>query len=212
MGRLISADELAQWLADEVRAVGSMTRDNAVRRLRSHGATELTALLALARALELGHVRQDPRALERIRASGDAAASPPRSPRVPSGVRAREAQPCMLVVDDDLALRDSLCAAFEAEGYRVYAAADGQEALAVLAKVPTPNAILLDLQMPVMDGWELLARLKKDDRLSEVPVAVVSGETSNRPREVRFIPKPVNIVSLIEAVEKLRRQPRQASA
>ncbi|MEJ7735466.1 MAG: response regulator [Polyangiaceae bacterium] len=213
MGQQISADELAQWLAGEVCAVGSMTRDDALRRLRHRGATELTALLALARALELGRVCQDPRALERIRVPADGSSSTPRrSARVASGVQARERQPCLLVVDDDLALRDALCAAFEAEGYRVYAAADGKEALAVLARVPTPHAILLDLQMPVMDGWELLARLKKDERLSEVPVAVVSGETSNLPREVRFIPKPVNIVSLIEAVETLRRQPRQASA
>jgi CheY-like chemotaxis protein len=191
-----------------------MTRDDAVRRLRSRGATELTALLALARALELGRVRQDPRALERIRAAGDSGVGSvaPRSARVGSGARARDIQPCVLVVDDDLDLRDSLCAAFEAEGYRVFAAADGKEALAVLGKIPTPNAILLDLQMPVMDGWELLARLRKDGRLAEVPVAVVSGETKNRPPEVRFIPKPVNIVSLIEAVEQLRRQPRQCSA
>lgn len=217
MGRDVSAEDLARWLGDEVRAVGSMTRDDAVRRLRSHGATELNALLALARAMELGLVRQDARALERIRTPGESAAAPPPSSRTPSrrvtsSIRAREAQPCMLVVDDDFALRDALCAAFEAEGYRVYAAADGKEALAVLGKIPTPNAILLDLQMPVMDGWELLARLKKDERLSEVPVAVVSGETENRPREVRFIPKPVNIVSLIEAVEDLRRHPRQCSA
>ena len=219
MGRDVSTDDLARWLGEEVKAVGSMTRDDAIRRMRSRGATEIDALLGLARAMELGAVRQDARALERIRTSGGSAslssapassASPSR--RVRSSVRMREAQPCVLVVDDDFALRDAMCAAFESEGYRVYAAADGKEALTVLAKIPTPNAILLDLQMPVMDGWELLARLKKDERLSEVPVAVVSGETHNRPREVRFIPKPVNIVSLIEAVEELRRHPRQCSA
>jgi CheY-like chemotaxis protein len=203
MGTAQSVDDMARWLGDRVAERGSLTREEAIGLMRTErGGTELSALLALARALEQGLVRRDERAIERIR--------PAR--QEPISQSGRHRAPCVMVVEDDAALRDSVSEALEAEGYRVYAAADGAEALRVLAQVDTPALILLDLMMPVMDGWELLARLKKDARLSAVPVAIVSGANDARPREMRFVPKPINIVSLIETVEELRRDPHQRSA
>jgi CheY-like chemotaxis protein len=200
-----SLEALAGWLAETVNRRGSLTTQEAITLMRGQGATELSALLALAQALESGRVRRDPRALERIRAAQDEPA--------PSASRpTQEVRPCVMVVEDDAAVRDSVSEALETEGYRVYAAADGAEALRVLGQVPTPSLILLDLMMPVMDGWELLRRLKQDQRLSAVPVAIVSGTNDNRPREMKFIRKPINLVTLIETVEELRASPQRRSA
>ena len=63
----------------------------------------------------------------------------------------------MLVVDDDEATRGALIAILEDEGYRAIGAADGAQALSVCEKEP-PSLILLDLMMPVMDGWQFLAQ------------------------------------------------------
>ncbi len=201
----VTMQALSQWLADVVNQHGSLTTQEAITRLREKGATELSALLVLAQALERGLVRRDPRALERIRPAHD-------DPAPSATRRARDPRPCVMIVEDDADVRDSISDALEAEGYRVYAAADGAEALRMLAQVPTPSLILLDLMMPVMDGWELLGRLKQDARLAEVPVAIVSASNENRPREMRFIRKPINLVTLIETVEELRSLPHRRSA
>ena len=196
MDREASVEGLAHWLGETVREVGSITREQAISLMRARGASELSALLALAHAFEHNLVGGDPRAIERIGSKREEA---PRSSK-----RARDAAPCVVVVEDDAAVRDAVSEALEAEGYRVYSAGDGSEALRVLAQIPTPSLILLDLMMPVMDGWELLARLRRDTRLGGVPVAIVSGTNEHRPPEMRFIKKPINPVSLIEAVESLR--------
>ena len=201
----VKMQTLSQWLADVVNRHGSLTTQEAIARLREKGATELSALLILAQALERGLVRRDPRALERIRPAHD-------EPAASTSRRARDLRPTVMVVEDDPDVRDSISDALEAEGYRVYAAADGAEALRMLAQVPTPSLILLDLMMPVMDGWELLGRLKQDAKLAEVPVAIVSAAHENRPREMRFIRKPINLVTLIETVEELRSLPHRQSA
>jgi CheY-like chemotaxis protein len=67
----------------------------------------------------------------------------------------------VLVVDDHPLMRESFCAALQAAGYEVFEAANGREALAVLPKVGRPCVILLDLEMPVMDGAEFLRRLRQ---------------------------------------------------
>ena len=63
----------------------------------------------------------------------------------------------VLVIDDDADIRGALVGALEDEGYRAMSAANGLEALEVLRILPTPpSVILLDLMMPVMDGWQFL--------------------------------------------------------
>jgi CheY-like chemotaxis protein len=66
--------------------------------------------------------------------------------------------------------------------------------------------ILLDLMMPVMNGWDFISALKRDDRFADIPVAVCSAVPQHRPPEMRFIQKPINLVTLIERVEELRAQ------
>ena len=81
--------------------------------------------------------------------------------------------PCVLVVDDDPAQRDLLTRFLERQGFNVRTAADGQAGLA-LARALHPTAILLDVEMPRMDGWSMLHAVRADTDLAETPVVMVS--------------------------------------
>jgi DNA-binding response OmpR family regulator len=82
--------------------------------------------------------------------------------------------PYILVVDDDADFRSGLRMALEMKGYQVDEAANGSEALAKLMEKP-PLLVLLDLQMPVMNGREMLQRMRATQELKEVPVVIISG-------------------------------------
>lgn len=83
----------------------------------------------------------------------------------------------LLVVDDDADARSALTVLLGHAGYEVLEAEDGQAALDLLLSVtdPEPRAILLDVEMPVMSGWELLAIVKSYHRLAKIPVIVLTG-------------------------------------
>jgi CheY-like chemotaxis protein len=82
--------------------------------------------------------------------------------------------PYILIVDDDADFRFGLRAALELKGYQVDEAAHGEEALAILSTKP-PLLVLLDLQMPVMNGRELLQRMRATPELEDLPVVIISG-------------------------------------
>ncbi len=82
--------------------------------------------------------------------------------------------PYILVVDDDADFRAGLRTALEMKGYQVDEAANGAEALLKLAEKP-PLLVLLDLQMPVMNGREMLQRMRVTPELKDVPVVIISG-------------------------------------
>ncbi len=82
--------------------------------------------------------------------------------------------PYILVVDDDTDFRTGLRFALEMKGYQVEEAANGQEALERLTEKP-PLLVLLDLQMPVMNGREMLQRMRAQTELTDVPVVIISG-------------------------------------
>lgn len=82
--------------------------------------------------------------------------------------------PYILVVDDDADFRTGLRMALEMKGYQVEEAEDGEKALATLAEKP-PLLVLLDLQMPVMNGREMLQRMRANADLKDVPVVIISG-------------------------------------
>ena len=110
----------------------------------------------------------------------------------------------ILVVDDDFALREALCAALEGEGFSVVGAGNGREALEHLRHEDPPCVVLLDLMMPVMNGWEFRAEQRQDPKLANIPVIVLSAfsrATDEELRDVkRFLRKPVSLTELLEAI------------
>lgn len=110
--------------------------------------------------------------------------------------------PTILIVEDDADIRNDLAAILEDEGYAVMRAADGAEALDQLKASRRPNAILLDLMMPVMDGWQLRQELLKDPGLAKIPIIVLSGVADAR-RETTllgaagYVDKPLKLSQLL---------------
>jgi CheY-like chemotaxis protein len=110
----------------------------------------------------------------------------------------------ILVVDDDRGAMEALSDILEYEGYHVQRAQNGLQALEHLQQTrPCPRLIILDLLMPVMDGWEFRMRQKEDPELAEVPVLVVTaiGATAGIDA-VDVLHKPVDIDALLRAVAR----------
>lgn len=110
----------------------------------------------------------------------------------------------ILIIEDDKAIRDTYKLAFEVEDYSVFTASNGREGLESLQKIPRPCLILLDLMMPVMDGWEFTDILEQDASLSSIPVVVVTCFKANDmpagSKEV--IKKPVELDTLYSVAKK----------
>jgi CheY-like chemotaxis protein len=107
----------------------------------------------------------------------------------------------VLVVDDDVAIREVLVDILEAEGYAVASASDGQEALQRLSSL-TPCIVLLDLMMPVMDGFEVLAHLRADPATSALPVLVLTANrTGLPPGATSMLHKPFEISDMLAFVD-----------
>ena len=111
----------------------------------------------------------------------------------------------VLVVDDDRAIRGFVAEVLMDEGYDVKTAENGNEALAV-SKEWHPDLIVLDLMMPVMDGWTFRARQRQVDALADVPVVVTSAATTLRTHRDTLepcvvLPKPFELDELLGAVE-----------
>src|SRR5262249_6773543 len=87
----------------------------------------------------------------------------------------------ILIVEDDPDLRHAISQVLEEEGYPVRGAANGKEALAILETETGPYLILLDLMMPVMNGWQFLERKNRDSRISAYPVLIVSAYLDQPP-------------------------------
>lgn len=114
----------------------------------------------------------------------------------------------ILVVEDDLDIRSILSQLLMFEGYDVEEAADGAEALALLRRGQPPALILLDLMMPVMDGWQLRAELQRDPALASIPVVIVSADVraeqeASRLRVAGLLKKPLQIEPLLELVHRI---------
>src|SRR5690606_20195356 len=106
----------------------------------------------------------------------------------------------VLVVDDDDALREAVAEAIEDAGYEVVQASDGREALDKMRQ-KAPCIVLLDLMMPVMDGWEVVSEMDTDPVLASVPICVVSAQGQlPPPRNVAVLRKPVSVDTLLDAV------------
>jgi CheY-like chemotaxis protein len=110
----------------------------------------------------------------------------------------------VLVVEDDVELRLSLCAALEEEGYCAAAAADGAEALAYLRTAPAPCIILLDLMMPNVNGWQFRAQQKGDPVLSTICTAIMTANANVKQTPIdadHFLWKPVRFEQVLAVIE-----------
>lgn len=110
----------------------------------------------------------------------------------------------ILLVEDDDDIRSTLQEVLELEGYSVVPAAHGQEAFDRLDEIERPCLILLDLMMPVMNGWEFLEQQKKHAKFSSIPVLVVSaaGEKARTAPAQGFVKKPIEVDGLLELIKK----------
>jgi CheY-like chemotaxis protein len=113
----------------------------------------------------------------------------------------------VLVVEDEAGIREVLAAALADEGYEVRAAGDGRAGLAVL-HAWLPHVILLDLMMPVMDGWAFRAEQCRLDAARHIPVIVLSGArdvpaSTDQLGVAGAIPKPFDLDVVLDRVGEL---------
>jgi chemosensory pili system protein ChpA (sensor histidine kinase/response regulator) len=113
------------------------------------------------------------------------------------------AQPLVMVVDDSLTVRKITSRLLERAGYRVATAKDGVDALEQLADV-LPIAVLADIEMPRMDGFELLRRLRADVRFKSLPVIMITSRIADKHRNYalelganHYLGKPYDEVALL---------------
>jgi signal transduction histidine kinase len=112
----------------------------------------------------------------------------------------------IVVVENDKALRDSLGQLLVERGYEVSFADDGREALQLLHAGPIPDLIVLDLRMPVMDGWQFRAIQKDDPEFGLIPVLAISADTSPKATAISaqgYLSKPFDSKELMVAVERV---------
>jgi CheY-like chemotaxis protein len=125
----------------------------------------------------------------------------------------REKTPLVLVVDDDPDILEALSEILEAEGFAVRRARNGQEALERLEE-GTPSLILLDLMMPVMDGWEFAQKLRQRPEAKGVPLVVLSADRNVEAKSkeigsVGHLAKPFELDDLLRMVRTaLERAPK----
>jgi len=119
----------------------------------------------------------------------------------------------VLIVDDDPDLLDVTSFVIENEGMAVETARNGEEALALIATGRMPALVLLDLMMPVMNGWEFLATVANDPALRGLPVVVLTAaEHTQIPGALEVLSKPMDLKELLRVVERYVRGHRDAGA
>jgi CheY-like chemotaxis protein len=113
----------------------------------------------------------------------------------------------ILLVEDDEYIRDSISELLESEGYHIDGVGDGRAALENLNRADgaLPGLILLDLAMPIMDGFEFRDEQLKNPRFAAIPVIVMSADGNvetkrNRIGAISFVRKPVDVDVLLDAV------------
>ena len=122
----------------------------------------------------------------------------------------------VLLIEDDPDVRTTLADILELEGFEVGWCEDGVTALDRLRQGERPDVILLDLMMPLMDGWQFRATQEADPALAGIPVVVLSAQGGLSPDQVQrlhaaaFLRKPIEVGQLVDALA--RSQPAQLPA
>jgi CheY-like chemotaxis protein len=109
----------------------------------------------------------------------------------------------VLLVEDDEGIRESMQVFLEIEGYDVITASDGRQALRALSDGAAPGLILLDLMMPIMNGWEFAEALKRTKHAA-IPVVLLTASLDHSGAEQYggVLRKPIDLDLLLETVRK----------
>ncbi|MCA1633895.1 MAG: response regulator [Acidobacteria bacterium] len=138
---------------------------------------------------------------------------PPKCPPVPRADASADAKPrarwTVLVAEDDADVRLMMRTLLEMKGYGVLEAGDGQETVA-LAREARPDIILMDLQLPRLNGFAVVRSIRQNEQLRSVPILIVSGHDPARHRDLAlaagcngYVQKPVDFDRLEELMRSL---------
>jgi CheY-like chemotaxis protein len=123
--------------------------------------------------------------------------------------------PKILLVEDNEMNRDMLARRLEKRGYAVVIAVDGQNGVA-LARSEKPDLVLMDMSLPIIDGWEASRQLKADPAVAGIPIIALTAHAMAEDREKalaagcnEYETKPVDLASLLAKIEALLRPPAQ---
>ena len=114
----------------------------------------------------------------------------------------------ILVIEDDIDIRESITELLETEDYVVHSAENGQAGLDILNSMdPLPSAILVDVMMPVMDGYLFCMEKLKIEKFKQVPVIIMSADSNLAEKHKNagadgYIKKPLDIFKLLETLEQ----------
>jgi chemosensory pili system protein ChpA (sensor histidine kinase/response regulator) len=127
-----------------------------------------------------------------------------------SDVTTVKSEPMVLIVDDSITVRELLSMTFNKVGYRVEQARDGQEAWEKLRSGLPCDIVFCDIEMPRMDGLELLSRIQKDSSLSHLPIAMLTSRGADRHRQMAstlgasgYFTKPYLEEALLDAAQRM---------
>lgn len=119
----------------------------------------------------------------------------------------------VMVVDDSITIRKVTTRFLERNNYKAVTAKDGVDALQKLQKM-IPDLILLDIEMPRMDGYEMASQVRKDERLKDVPIIMITSRTGDKHRNLaldvgvkHYLGKPYNEAELLKYIEDLQIRP-----
>ncbi len=116
----------------------------------------------------------------------------------------------ILIIEDDVSIRETLKAFLEYEGYSVSVAADGQQGLNLLAQSKKPDLILLDLMMPIMNGWQFLEALAKSPKKTLTPPVLVLTAFTEKGQglgAIAVIKKPIDLEFLLKNIKEYCGEP-----
>jgi CheY-like chemotaxis protein len=128
-----------------------------------------------------------------------------------------DARPNLLIVEDNVETRDALSILLRQKDYRVIAVADGKQALDCLTAGMIPDLILLDMLLPILDGWNFLQRLERDFLSHPIPIIITTGiilspEWASANGCAGFLKKPVEPEKLFREVDRCLRRSRLSNA
>jgi len=112
----------------------------------------------------------------------------------------------ILLIEDDLDTREALDDLLSDAGYEVIPATSGKQAIEYLLADPDrpPDAVVLDLMLPLVSGWQVLELIRSDPRLAAVPVIVTTGVSADRPPGATVVlKKPIDSASFVGEIDRL---------